>query len=637
MATQKWLPRPYEHICLALLLALIPLFVPFGRFAPTASAQGSCTSTTLDWDPIHWIQNGATTVAGGSTYASQNILRQTLAPPAPTGQRPVSMDFQIRGATDDFNASLPNDTSALTPGGGESLEFDFTFDDDSETITLIITFDTDVTGVTFTVYDVDRVNDANDDRLVISGLDSTNTALPATIINGANNALTSSAGNSYTIDGAGTNGNGVSSAGNVSVNFDTAPIRTITLVFGNNPTGATVAAQEMAVGDFKFCAPVTATCITSVGELNWGAGTILSPGNAEWLPAGSLNQAFTIPGTGNGAALGFTFTVTGNVLHLAQGTPATNTTLTGGYLPFDNQSLLLVADPPSASSVLTVTIDLSIATRDVYFQIFDADVSNDDTSPNAPNTADNDRRDVVTVVGYNTGVNQTVLPAMLGVSSGALQDNILIGNTFSGVNGGSDTSTQGAPSTSNEANMDIRFAEPVNRITIRYEEGGGASNPAARGIALSDIQFCRPPALAVTLNYFEALCRADDILVAWETTSETDALGFNLYRSTEPTMMGERLNTELIPTASPGGGQGAYYEYADTSVAEGNTYYYTLESVDMYGMATQHPSVMASFPCQPTAITLSHLSASADPLLPFLALGVIALAGIVLYQRRTRP
>ena len=95
--------------------------------------------------------------------------------------------------------------------------------------------------------------------------------------------------------------------------------------------------------------------------------------------------------------------------------------------------------------------------------------------------------------------------------------------------------------------------------------------------------------LAVTLDSFTAQAEGDAIRLVWETASEIDHLGFNLYRSVDdgqgnPTPAAwARLNADLIPSPSPGSTMGQHYEWLDTGVLGGQVYWYQLEAVDLHG------------------------------------------------------
>jgi hypothetical protein len=97
---------------------------------------------------------------------------------------------------------------------------------------------------------------------------------------------------------------------------------------------------------------------------------------------------------------------------------------------------------------------------------------------------------------------------------------------------------------------------------------------------------------AVKLTSFAAVPASGGILVTWETASEYDNLGFNLYRSEAVGALGVRLNDTLIPSQVPGQGQGASYAFLDTAVLPGGPYYYTLEDVDASGVRTPHGPVV---------------------------------------------
>ena len=88
---------------------------------------------------------------------------------------------------------------------------------------------------------------------------------------------------------------------------------------------------------------------------------------------------------------------------------------------------------------------------------------------------------------------------------------------------------------------------------------------------------------AVNLAGFDAAVQGRDVLVTWNTASEIDLAGFNLYRSRHADGPYTRLNEGLIPAENPGSVLGASYEWLDRGVEQGRAYYYELEQVEAGG------------------------------------------------------
>jgi hypothetical protein len=94
----------------------------------------------------------------------------------------------------------------------------------------------------------------------------------------------------------------------------------------------------------------------------------------------------------------------------------------------------------------------------------------------------------------------------------------------------------------------------------------------------------------VNLASFSATGNGKQVRVDWETSSEIDNLGFNLYRSMEESGGYTKLNKRLIPglISSP---TGRSYTYVDDDTIEGKIYYYRLEDIDLSGKPTLHGPV----------------------------------------------
>ncbi len=108
-----------------------------------------------------------------------------------------------------------------------------------------------------------------------------------------------------------------------------------------------------------------------------------------------------------------------------------------------------------------------------------------------------------------------------------------------------------------------------------------------------DLYLCQVGAVptAVELARFEGWPEGQAIHVEWETVTEIDNLGFNLYRADAPDGPYIKLNEELIPSQAPGSPVGAVYVWLDDTVQAGQTYYYMLEDLDIYGHTTMHGPV----------------------------------------------
>ncbi len=124
-------------------------------------------------------------------------------------------------------------------------------------------------------------------------------------------------------------------------------------------------------------------------------------------------------------------------------------------------------------------------------------------------------------------------------------------------------------------------------------------------VASYDFGFKADP-LAVTLADFAATSAADQIVITWETVSELDNAGFNLYRSITPA--GPQGLLAALPSQAAGGSQGAHYRFADRTITAGQSYWYWLEDVALDGTTTLHGPVSAVAQA-PSAVTLRGLAA----------------------------
>ena len=83
---------------------------------------------------------------------------------------------------------------------------------------------------------------------------------------------------------------------------------------------------------------------------------------------------------------------------------------------------------------------------------------------------------------------------------------------------------------------------------------------------------------AITLANFTATYSPGQILVEWETATEIDTVGFYLQRSIQATSGFQRIS-EFIP-AEGESVFGWFYNFVDTNITQGTTYYYVLEVIN---------------------------------------------------------
>ena len=146
--------------------------------------------------------------------------------------------------------------------------------------------------------------------------------------------------------------------------------------------------------------------------------------------------------------------------------------------------------------------------------------------------------------------------------------------------------------------------------------------------------------LSVTLNDFSAVCQDETPLIRWETASEVDTQGFNLYRGVTAGAWDTQLNPTMILAQNPGNTQGGSYQWVDTTALPDVEYFYWLQDVAFNNATGLHGPI--SVTClAPTAVSLSSLGAN-TPASSALTWWVAALAmaglllGVIIWQRQAQ-
>jgi hypothetical protein len=97
----------------------------------------------------------------------------------------------------------------------------------------------------------------------------------------------------------------------------------------------------------------------------------------------------------------------------------------------------------------------------------------------------------------------------------------------------------------------------------------------------------------IELASFHAVPGDREIKLSWQTETETDNAGYNIYRAESEFGAYIRLGTSLIP-AQGTATRGATYTYTDRDVVNRKTYFYKLEDRDINGAANFHGPVSAT-------------------------------------------
>jgi len=104
---------------------------------------------------------------------------------------------------------------------------------------------------------------------------------------------------------------------------------------------------------------------------------------------------------------------------------------------------------------------------------------------------------------------------------------------------------------------------------------------------------------AVTLIYFDAVPGDGQVLLKWETATELNTFGYFVQRGFDQENY-VRLHLARIPAQGGSGIIGGVYEYTDSGLLNGQTYWYRLEEIEIInsvGRSIFHEPVSA-IPCE---------------------------------------
>ncbi len=109
----------------------------------------------------------------------------------------------------------------------------------------------------------------------------------------------------------------------------------------------------------------------------------------------------------------------------------------------------------------------------------------------------------------------------------------------------------------------------------------------------------------VELTSFTAIASVGLITLKWTTQSETENVGFNVYRSEQPDGVYQRLNRSIIRGAGNSQSKNNY-SYEDRDIAPAKTYYYKLSDISYAGVETMHGPISVTSLMQPTEYKLEQ-------------------------------
>lgn len=205
-------------------------------------------SSVFDWDTRSWpagsLSQSYTLTNVGTLDFSISSTGTWVNDPAFGGQTPVLGTANTGG--------LP--TAEL------SLSQYLDFANINQTATTVLTLDTAVPGVQFTVFDVDFAANDFADKMTVIGTYRGATVYP-TLTNGLVNYVI---GNTAIGDSG---SSGTQSNGNVVVTF-TQPVDSITIVYGNHTTAPSVPdGQAISIHDITFCNPYADITVAKVSSV----------------------------------------------------------------------------------------------------------------------------------------------------------------------------------------------------------------------------------------------------------------------------------------------------------------------------------------------------------------------------------
>jgi methionine-rich copper-binding protein CopC len=157
-----------------------------------------------------------------------------------------------------------------------------------------------------------------------------------------------------------------------------------------------------------------------------------------------------------------------------------------------------------------------------------------------------------------------------------------------------------------EAIFDLTPWTTESDVVIAFDFGSDGSVSTYDGWYIDDVVIWGYPPLPVELSSFAATAGDRMVTLAWETRSELNNLGFELYRREAD---GEFVKITEQPIPGAGNSETAQtYAYVDRGLDNGVIYTYQLATVDFGGQVEMYDVLVSATPTEmlPTAFALSQ-------------------------------
>ena len=141
-----------------------------------------------------------------------------------------------------------------------------------------------------------------------------------------------------------------------------------------------------------------------------------------------------------------------------------------------------------------------------------------------------------------------------------------------------------------------------------------------------DFGFMAATPTAVEWGGSSAVVDGDQVVVNWQTLSERDNAGFNVFRATSPDGPRTQVNAELIEGI--GTGDGRDYTFSDTEDLADGDYYYYVEDVEYDGTTMVHEPVKVTVGEEATTVETIGSTALESPGLYVITADTLHRSGI---------